>query len=420
MRFPFAHLIPRYPWLKTAQDLLTFAERRATDVQMGHIAASLTFTTLLSIVPLFAVALALFTAFPMFADFRAELENFILKVLPGQISGTVLKYVNEFALQATRLTAIGVIFLGVTALSMIVTVDQVLNDIWRVRNRRPLTQRIIIYWAIITLGPILIGASLTATSFLWSRTGEAVEQMAPVLRALLDLAPMLISGFAYAALYYFVPNRRVRWRDALIGGFIAAILAEILRIGFGMFVARGTVRNVYGAFAALPLFLFWLYLSWYVLLFGAAIAAAIPRVRASRFTDELRAGNDFVTAVALIKLLLDAKGEAPDGVLATGELARRVRASPDETESLLESLQALNYVRRLATSATGKRGEHDWILTCDPDTMNLRPAFERFAVDPENTLLAVHSLGLQELTQRWLQADWLTAPLATSLSATSA
>jgi membrane protein len=277
MRFPFAHLIPRYPWLKTAQDLLTFAERRATDVQMGHIAASLTFTTLLSIVPLFAVALALFTAFPLFSEFRDQLENFILKVLPGQISGTVLKYVNEFAAQATRLTAIGVIFLGVTALSMIVTVDQVLNDIWRVRDRRPLTQRIVIYWAIITLGPILIGASLTATSFLWSRTGEAIEQMGALLRALLDLAPMLISGFAYAALYFFVPNRRVRWRDALIGGFIAAILAEILRIGFGIFVARGTVRNVYGAFAALPLFLFWLYLSWYVLLFGAAIAAAIPR-----------------------------------------------------------------------------------------------------------------------------------------------
>jgi membrane protein len=143
-------------------------------------------------------------------------------------------------------------------------------------------------------------------------------------------------------------------------------------------------------------------------------------VRASRFTDELRAGNDFITAVALIKLLLDAKAQAPDGALPSGELARRVRASPDETECLLESLEVLNYVRRLANSTTGKRGEHDWILTCDPTSMNLRPAFERFAVDPENTLLGMRSLGLQELTQRWLQADWLTAPLATSLSGDTA
>jgi membrane protein len=370
---------------------------------------------LLSMVPLFAVALALFTAFPLFADFRAELENFILRVLPGQISSTVLQYVNEFAQQATRLTAVGVIFLGVTAVSMIVTVDHVLNDIWRVRDRRPLTQRILIYWAIITLGPILIGASLTATSFLWSRTGDAVEQLPGLVRLLLDYAPFLISGFAYAALYVFVPNRSVRWRDALIGGFVAAVLAEILRIGFGIFVARGTVRNVYGAFAALPLFLFWLYLSWYVLLFGAAIAAAIPKVRASRFTDELRAGNEFITAVALIKALLEAKN-AGNGALPTGELASRVRVSPDDAESLLESLQVLNYVRRLATTVYGRRGEQDWILTCDPDAMNLRPAFERFAVDPENTLLRVKSVGLQEATKRWLQADWLTAPLTTSLA----
>ena len=128
-----------------------------------------------------------------------------------------------------------------------------------------------------------------------------------LLRGFFDYAPVVLSGLAYSALYVFVPNRTVRWRDALIGGFVAAILAELLKVGFAFFIARGSVRSVYGAFAALPLFLLWMYLSWYVLLFGAAIAATLPRLRATRFSDELRAGNAFVTALALIRHLFEAR-----------------------------------------------------------------------------------------------------------------
>ena len=297
MRFPFADLIDRHPRLHRAREVLSFAGARARDVRMGQVAGSLTFTTLLSIVPVFAVALALFTAFPLFAQFRDELENFLLKVLPGQISSTVLRYVNDFASQATRLTALGLIFLGVTALSMIITVDRVLNDIWRVRERRPLAQRVLIYWAIISLGPVLIGASLSASSYLWSLSSEAVRQLPRLLRHVLDYAPVIVDVFAYAALYVFVPNRRVSWRDALIGGLIAAVLAEIVKGMFGIFVSRGSARSVYGAFAVLPLFLVWVYLSWYVLLFGAAIAATLPRLRATRFTDE-RSSAVFVRTVS--------------------------------------------------------------------------------------------------------------------------
>lgn len=415
MRIPFAHLIDRHPRLRRAQEVLAFAEARARDVRMGEVAGSLTFTTLLAIVPLFAVALALFTAFPLFAQFRGELENFLLKVLPGQISSTVMRYVNEFAAQATRLTALGVAFLAVTALQMIITVDRVLNDIWRVRDRRPLGQRVLIYWAIITLGPVLIGASLSASSFVWSLSADAVRQLPGLLRSVLDYAPLLVSGFAYAALYVFVPNRNVAWRDALIGGFIAAVLAELVKGMFGVFVSRGSVRSVYGAFAVLPLFLIWVYLSWYVLLFGAAIAATLPRLRATRFSDETRAGNAFVTAVGLLKVLLDARGEGRTA-LPTGELARAVRTPPDEAELLLESLERLGYVRRAATTVTGRAHEHDWLLVCDPGTMTLAPLFNRFAVDPTNTLLAVVSLGIGPVQRRWSEAAWLHAPLQAVLT----
>lgn len=412
-------LLDRHSLVRSAREIVTFAYRRGAEVRLPQVAGSLTFTTLLSIVPLFAVALALFAAFPLFSEFREALVAYMQKTLPGQISDTVLRYVNEFASKATRLTAFGLIFLAFTAVSMIMTVDRALNDIWRIREQRPLTQRVLIYWAIITLGPILVGASLTASSYLWSQSAEAIKQMPGLLISLLDYAPVMISGFAYAALYVFVPNRYVAWRDALIGGFVAAVLAEILKSGFGQFVSRGSVNSIYGAFAALPIFLLWMFLSWYVLLFGAAIAATLSGLRVTRFADETRAGDRFVTAVAALRMLLEAQRSDGQGVAAL-TLARRLRSDPIEIEHLLADLEELGYVRPLATMRRGRSNGAEWLLTCDPAVTTLRPAFERFALDPSNTLLRTESFGLAPIA-RWIDQDvWLNAPLERSLGANDA
>ena len=407
--------LDRFPWLKTAREVALFAYRRGSEVRLQQVAGSLTFTTVLSIVPLFAVALALFSAFPLFAEFRESFQAMVQRTLPAQISATVLRYVSDFAQQATRLTAAGLIFLGLTALAMIMTVDRVLNDIWQVRDRRPFSQRVLIYWALITLGPILIGASLSASSYLWALSEDAIARMPRWLRGLIDFAPVILSGLAYAALYVFVPNRTVRWRDALIGGFVAAILAEFLKSGFAHYIGRGGVRSIYGAFAALPLFLLWMYLSWYALLFGAAIAATVPRLWTTRFRDELRAGDDFVTAVALIQQLLAARrrGNTAVGVRV---LARGARTDPVHAERLLESLERLRYVHRL--SATRRRGESsEWILTCEPASATLRSAFERFALDSSNSLLSLDREGVGNTLLNWIDRDeWINAPLEQSLS----
>ncbi len=299
---------------------------------------------------------------------------------------------------------------------MIMTFDRALNDIWRIREQRPLMQRVLIYWAIITLGPILVGASLTASSYLWSLSSEAIKEMPGLLLNLLDYAPVLISGFAYSALYVFVPNRAVAWRDALIGGFIAAIVAEFLKVGFGLFVSRGSVSSIYGAFAALPIFLIWMFLSWYVLLFGAAIAATLSGLRATRFSDEVRAGDPFVTAVALLKMLLEAHRAQEKGVAGLA-LARRLRSDPIEIDRLLGGLEELGYARSFASVRRGRQGGTEWLLTCDPGVLALRPAFERFALDPSNSLLKNDAFGLAPLVD-WLDRDaWLNAPLNRSLSA---
>jgi membrane protein len=397
------------PLLDHARDVLAFAGRRARAVRLSEVAGSLTFTTVLSLVPLLAVALAVFSAFPLFAEYRSALEkNVIASLLPAQISSVILRYLNEFAAQATRLTAFGLAFLIVAALLMILTVDRVLNDIWQVRQRRPLAQRVLIYWALITVGPLLIGGSLALTSYLAALSGAVVQQLPTGVRRALDLVPLAVNGFAFAAMYVFVPNRPVLWRDALIGGFIASALSEAAKAVVTIYFARGTYQSIYGAFAALPVFLVWVYLSWWVTLFGAAIAATLPMLRMTRFADEARPGNRFVTAVALLQALYQALVSGTDGGrMSTPALAARVRTFPEQVERLLLDLEALDYVARL-----GGRHAGEWLLTADPTQANLVPLFRRLAIDPGNTLITRDPDGLARWMTDALAADWIRRPLA--------
>lgn len=397
------------PLLEQAREVLEFAARRARDMRLPQVAGSLTFTTVLALVPLLAVALAIFASFPMFSEFRAALEkNLLRELLPEQYAAQLLRYLNNFAAKATQLTAYGLLFLTLTAMLMISTVDRVLNELWLVRQQRPWAQRVLIYWALITLGPVLIGGSLAATSYLISASAGLVQQLPGLLRALVDYLPLVVSGLAYAALYVFVPNRKVRWRDALIGGFAAAIVGELIKDGFAVYIRTGTVATIYGAFAAVPLFLLWVYLSWFVVLFGAAIAATLPMLGGTRFADERRAGNRFVTAVALLRALYE--GQSKGGAAArpsTEELARSVRLFPEEAERLLGELERLDYVARLEGVNAGR-----WLLVCDPSRADLVAVFKRFAVDPANSLIVRDGGRLAEWIERGLAADWLRAPLA--------
>lgn len=397
------------PWVDTGREVLAFAGRRASEVRLNEAAGGLTFTTVLSLVPLLAVALAVFSAFPLFSEYRNALEKtLVASLLPAQISSTILRFLQEFAQQATRLTAFGLAFLVIAALSMILTVDRVLNDIWRVRQRRALTQRVLIYWALITVGPILFGGSLALTSYLATLGGRVVQQLPTGLPALLDLVPLVVGGVAFAAVYVFVPNRTVLWRDALLGGFIASALSEIAKSVFTAFIARGTYQSIYGAFAALPVFLLWVYISWWVTLFGAAITATLPVLRLTRFADEARAGNKFVTAVAILHTLHRALVEGRDGGrLSTEALARQVRTYPDQIERLLDDLEALDYVSRLNGRHAGM-----WLFTADPKTANLVPLFKRLAVDPANSLLMRDTQGLGRWMNEGLSAQWIERPLA--------
>ena len=208
-----------WPWLATA---ITLRQRFRED-RLGLIAGSLTFTTLISLVPLVTVMLALFSAFPMFASFQGSLETFFLKsLIPDSIARPVLAALTQFAGKANRLGSVGLVFLLVTALALMLTIDRSLNGIWRVRQPRSIAQRVLVYWAIATLGPLLLGVSLTITSYAISASRGVVDVLPGGLRLLLGTLEFILMATGLAGLFHYVPNTHVRWRHAWVSLSIAA------------------------------------------------------------------------------------------------------------------------------------------------------------------------------------------------------
>jgi membrane protein len=253
---------------------LALAGRLREDLGL-QTAGALTFTMLLALVPLAAVVLAVSSALPAFENSIDALGNFIADRLLPEGGARVTEQIAAIAAQSRRLTAVGLAFVAVTALMLMLTVEDALNRIFRVRRRRPLWRRLIAYAASLSIGPLLIGASLSTTSFLVGRSLGLLE-LDGLTHAVYALLTFLLIGAALAMLYLVVPYRHVAPRNALAGGAVAAILFELANRGFALYIAKfPTYTLVYGAFAAIPIFMLWLYLSWVVVLFGATLTAML-------------------------------------------------------------------------------------------------------------------------------------------------
>jgi membrane protein len=359
--------------------LLRFAAKRADEERITQVASSLTFTSVLSMVPLLAVALALFTAFPLFNQFQGALEEYLVtNLMPPSVAQNIMGYLNDFAQKASRLTAIGGVFLVFTALSLMLTIDHALNEIWHVRKARALPQRVLIYWATLTLGPVLMGASLWATSFLARESMGLVGNTLAPLEVLLSFLPMVLTGLAFAALFIVVPNRQVEPRDALTGGFAAAVVLEIMKACFAYYLTRfPSYTVIYGAFATLPIFLLWVYLSWLVTLFGAILAASLPLIRMGRWADERHSGAPFIDAIAILRALITARASKKVG-LSTRSLRHRLNLHHEELMTVLDTLSDIGYIVRVGDAGTSRER---WALVCDPDTATLEPVFDRLLLD---------------------------------------
>ena len=257
---------------------------RAREERLPQVAGSLTFTTVLSIVPLLTVCFALFTRFPMFRRFEQAIEEYLLKsLLPADISRTVLKYLGQFVENASGLTLASSLFVLVTAIALLLTIENALNQIWEVRKGRPFLRRVGLYLLMLAMGPPVLGASLWAGSYVLSESMGLIGPVRSSFKFALDLGPMLLGMVGLSALFYFMPNTTVRRRDAIVGGVIAGATIELGKRGFTAYMLKvPTYKAVYGAFAAFPAFLLWVYFSWLVTLAAALVTANLARPRPRR------------------------------------------------------------------------------------------------------------------------------------------
>jgi membrane protein len=251
--------------------------RRFRDDRLGQVASSLAFTTLLALVPLITIMLTLVSAFPVFEEWSLTFKRFLLTTLVPESAGKVISvYMLQFTSNASRLTAIGLVVLAVTALSLMMTIEAAFNAIWRVQRSRPLSVRLVTYWAVMTAGPVIVGGGLSLTGALTGYAVGATRGIPALAELISDLVPLTLSVLSFAALYLTVPNRSVNRSHALVGGLVAGGGFELTRLGFAAYVKLfPTFKLVYGAFSSLPLFLVSLYLTWWVVLLGAVVAAEL-------------------------------------------------------------------------------------------------------------------------------------------------
>jgi membrane protein len=336
--------LARFPWKSTA---LTLGERFRED-RLGLTASSLTFTTTIALVPFFTVALAVFTAFPMFSKLQGAVQAWLVQsLIPDAIARQVLGYLTQFAGKASRLGAVGLAVLFITALALVLTIDRTLNSIWRVKRPRPLAQRVLIYWAVMTLSPLLLGASLSISSYVISASRGLVAAMPGAIQVLLDVIEFVLLAGGLTALYRFVPNTPVRPGHAWAGGLFAATGIEFARRLLALYLAKvPTYSAVYGAFATVPILLVWIYVAWVIVLFGAVIAAYLPSLVAGTPRRGGGHGWQFQLALEVLRELHRARATARRG-LSAPQLCAALELDSLQLEPVLETLVALDWIGRV-------------------------------------------------------------------------
>ena len=367
--------LAEFPWRQMAGVL----QRRFREARLGVSASSLTFTTVLALVPLFTVGLAVFSAFPVFGKFQDTIQRWLVdSLVPESIARQVLGYLTQFSRKASRLGTVGLVAVLLSAVALMVTIERTLGQIWRVEQQRPLPQRLLLYWSAITLGPMLLGASVAITSYLVSASRNVVDVLPGGWRWLLDSFEFGLLVLCVSGLYFYVPNARVRWRHALTAGLMAVIGIELgKKMLTGYLAEMPTYSAIYGAFAAVPILLVWVYVAWTIVLLGAVVASSLPELGRHHLRRPSGAGWHFQLALEVLAFLQTARQLSGRG-LSQDALAQRMRVQPSELDVPLHHLTALDWIGALQDDGAEPR----LVLLVEPASTALAPLVQRLLLKP--------------------------------------
>ncbi len=345
--------------LTTVTDFLRYFGYCVSSVQSIQIASALAYTTLLSLVPLVAVVFSFLGALPGFGGFEDDIRNFVFSNFVPAFGETIDEYLNQFTGKAKQLTLTGVLFLLVIALMLMATIENAFNRIWKVGEKRRSAVRFLIYWLLLTLGPILLGTGIASTSYFLSLPAvDTLGGWLGIQKQLLSLLPFLTTSIALTLLYMLVPNCYVPARYAAIGGLSAAALFETVKYGFGYYVKTvPTYEAIYGALAILPIFLIWIYLSWVVVLLGAQLTYSLSTFRAASRHDMPERDWDLIDVCLVLAHMWQVQ-RAGRGLTLEQLGSLEPNLAMEHIIEILDVLQSENWVMERET-------EGEWMLTRD-------------------------------------------------------
>lgn len=265
----------KYQHYASWQFLLFFMQRVPKE-QIHITAGYLSYVTLMSLVPLMVVMLSVMTAFPIFSDIKDLIENFVYQNFMPAAGDVVKEHITGFVKNTSKMSAVAITFLFLFALLLISAIDRSLNKIWRVTEKRRVITAFSMYWMVLTLGPVLVGSSIAATSYIVSLMSIGDYELFGLTNIFVRSLPLLASIGAFLILYMIVPNKVVPVKHAVLGATLAAILFELAKKGFAFYVTQfPSYQTIYGALAGIPILFLWVYLSWLVVLFGALFTVCL-------------------------------------------------------------------------------------------------------------------------------------------------
>lgn len=368
--------------------ILYYCREKVEVNNLLDVAGSISFTVLLSIVPVLAIMLAIFSMLPEFGIFQHSLEtSFARGMIPDNIARTVRNHLSAFAANAANVSIIGGLVLLFTTLTTISTIESTFNRIWHILTPRPIARRIVLYLLVAVSAPFLLGISIYLTTHLiLSRHG--LIGWLPFLNTIsTPLAAVIWTTIAFTLLYRILPNRLVLWKDAATGGLIAAVAFEIAIRLFAFFIVNfSSYEKIYGALAVFPIFMMWVYISSLIMLIGATIVAAMPDIRSGGWTNVSHAGSHFSGAMKIIASFYNS-GEYDHLALSRIELERQTHLGVSEVEYCLMKLEKLGWITVLkrsmmSTLSFRKRRPREWKWNCDASQITIADVFRQFAFMP--------------------------------------